>query len=468
MLLTLLSAALAQDPADPLAAMDWDAAREELAQVLSGYLQVDTTNPPGNEVAGAQYLAGILEREGIASEIWEYAPGRADLIARLDSPIDAEPPLCLLSHIDVVTVEPESWPAENQPFSGNIAPDPDGEMAVWGRGALDMKGMGAIELMTLVWLKRLDLPLSRDVVLLAVADEEVDNEGAQALVRERWGEIGCSHVINEGGMGVEDLLFEGQTAYAISVGEKGVLWLRMVASGSPGHGSVPKPDEAPERLRLAVNAVVEMEPDPRIDPSILELLSAVGAQRSGLERLVLTNPGLAQRFVLPKLMANPVTRAAITDTAHLTGFSGALSPNVLPSEAVAYLDCRLLPGTTDVEMIERLSAAVNDPQVRFEVLSYYPAAVSVYEGDPFFDALVHQTRLADPEAVVGPALSVGFTDSIFLRGVGVRAYGLVPMRASLSEMATMHGDAERVPVAELERGLRVLLGATVEAASKTR
>lgn len=466
MWLTLVAAALAET--SPLAAMDWDAARQELAAVLSGYLQIDTSNPPGNETAGARYLAEILEREGIAWEIWEPEPGRGNLIARLDSPVDAEAPLCLLSHIDVATVEPAGWPAEHPPFSGHIAPDPSGELAVWGRGALDMKGMGAIELMTLVWLKRLEVPLSRDVVLLAVADEEMQNAGAQAILRERWAEIGCSHVVNEGGLGIEDLMFEGQTVYAISVGEKGVLWLRVVASGAPGHGSTPKPDEAPERLLAAINAIYAMEVEPEIDPSILALLGAVGAQRGGIERVVLSNPGLARRLVTPTLLENPVTRAAIIDTAHLTGFDGALAPNVVPSEAVAFLDCRLLPDTTDAEMLARLTAAVNDPQVRFEVLQVYPAAVSEYEGDPFYEALVKHTQLADPEAVVGPALSVGFTDSIFLRQAGVRAYGLMPVRVDFAELATMHGDAERVPVAELERGLRVLLGATVEVASETR
>ena len=211
--------------------VDWPAAGEEAARVLSGYLAIDTRNPPGNESAGARYLAALLAREGIASQLVEHAPGRSSLIARVRG-TGAAPPLCLLSHIDVAEANAGEWPADKGPLSGRI----EGGM-VWGRGALDMKGMGAIELMTLLWIKRLEVPLRRDLILLAVADEEVENRGMQELVERRWKQLGCSHLVNEGGLGLKGGLFPGQTVFAISVAEKGVLWLKMIARGQGGHGS---------------------------------------------------------------------------------------------------------------------------------------------------------------------------------------------------------------------------------------
>ena len=179
------------------AAIDWEQAGAELGDVLSAYLQVDNRNPPGNETVGAELLASLLEAEGIPSRIVEHSPGRGSLIARLEGS-GQQPPLCLMSHIDTATWEVEGWPEETGPLSGAI----DEQGVVWGRGALDMKGLGAVELMTMIWLKRLEVPLDRDIVLLAVADEEVGNAGALYVAREHWDEIGCSHMINEGGIGV--------------------------------------------------------------------------------------------------------------------------------------------------------------------------------------------------------------------------------------------------------------------------
>jgi hypothetical protein len=177
--------------AEPLRCIDWTAAGLEAAEVLSGYLRIDTSNPPGNETAGARYLAALLEREEIPSEILEIEPGRGSLVARVPGD-GAEPPVGLLSHIDVATASADDWVPGRAPFSGLI--DEDG--VVWGRGALDMKGMGVLELLTLVWAKRLGIPLRRDLVLLAVADEEVERIARMTCVSEperhgrcsRWGQ----------------------------------------------------------------------------------------------------------------------------------------------------------------------------------------------------------------------------------------------------------------------------------------
>lgn len=441
--------------------VDWPAAGAEAVDVLSRYLAVDTVNPPGNEGRGVAFFAELLDREGIPWEAVEHAPGRSSLIAWLDGGDDA-PPLCLLSHLDVVTSELEHWPADRGPLSGAVA---DG--SVWGRGALDMKGMGAIELLTLIHLRRLGVPLRRDVVLLAVADEEVDNVGMRALVDEHWSRLNCGVILNEGGLGIEDALFEGQTVHAISVAEKGVLWLKMHADGRAGHGSTPYDGEAPERLLEAMDRIDrKWKPKPHIDPSLYDLLDAVGREKGGVVGAILRSPPLVRLVVKGKLMANPATRAAITDTVHLTGMAGAREPNVVPSRVSANYDARLLPGTDPDEVVaelQRLTRKVDG--ISFEVVQRFEATGSPWD-DPFYEAVAAYAVEGREGHVAGPVLSVGFTDSIFARPVGARAYGYVPFVVTEAEAGTMHGHAEHVPVEEVASGLRVLFSIVVDQAAE--
>jgi len=441
--------------------------------VLSDYLRIDTSNPPGNEARAARFLGQRLEQQGIATEYVELSPGRESLIARLPGS-GAQAPLCLLSHTDVASAEPAKWTAGKGPFSGVVDPSTSlgaggaggaGEQAyVWGRGALDMKGMGVLELETLVWLKRLGVPLTRDVVLLAVADEEVHNEGFRQLVQLHWERIGCSHLVNEGGLGLKDVISSGQTVFAISVGEKGVLWVRLTAHGSAGHGSTPRPDTAPVRLLDALATLRALAPDPVFDPSVVELLARVGDHMGGLKGFVLKRPLLQRWLAKGELMAEPGTRAALIDTLNVTGLdTGEHEPNVVPSEASALLDIRLLPGTRPEQALATLEDATgHDPALTFEVLQAVPAAMSPWEDDPLYAALARHAVGARTDAVAGPALSIGFTDSIYARQIGVRAYGFVPFEITEPEARTMHGADERVSVDNVRRGLQVLFQAVLE------
>lgn len=442
-------------PATLALAVDWDAAGDEAVDVLARYLQVDTVNPPGNETEGALFLADILEREGIESEIVEFAPGRGSLIARLRGS-GKKTPLCLLSHIDVVSSEPERWPADKQPLSGVVA---DGQL--WGRGALDMKGLGALELMTLVWLKRLNVPLDRDVVLVAVADEEVHNRGMRFVMDEHWDKLGCSHLINEGGLGIRDALFEGQTVYTVSIAEKGLLWLRVTAEGVAGHGSVPQNDRAPTRLLRALDRLASRRIEPSMDASLRVLFREVGEQQGGLTRFVLSRPKLTDWFVQGKLMSIPGTRATITNTCQVTGFSGQFEPNVVPSEVSATVDCRLLPGVEPDEFAANLRRLVDDPNVRIDVLQAEAATRSPWD-DELFAIIARRVAAGRPDVAVGPILSPGFTDALYARAKGVRAYGFVPFEVTEEEAGTMHGHGERVSVENVRRGLRLLLEITTE------
>jgi acetylornithine deacetylase/succinyl-diaminopimelate desuccinylase-like protein len=457
---TLPRAQLGVDPPELARWRDgvkWDDAGDEAVRLLSGYLQVDTANPPGNETRGATYLAGLLQKDGIASEIVEFAPGRGSLIARLKG-TGAEKPLCLLSHLDVVPAEAKNW--QQPPFSGLV----DANGMIWGRGALDMKGMGLIETMTLVWLKRLAVPLKRDVILLAVADEEVDNRGMQFIVQKYWPQIDCSHVVNEGGMGIRDAMAPGQTIFAISVAEKGLLWLKMIAHGKAGHGSTPIPGRAPDRLLDAIAKIRARHPEATWQASTREVLAQVGHDAGGMTGFVLTRPMLQDWLAEGQLMKNPGTRAAMIDTVNVTGFGGAEEPNVVPAEVWAHLDCRLLPGHKPQELLADLIKLVDDPNIRFEILHQAEANGSPWD-DPFYRALARHAVAGKKNAVVGPVLSPGFTDSLLLRPLGVRAYGFVPFAANQDEAGTMHGENERVSSANVRDGLRVLFGAVVDVAA---
>ena len=442
-------------------AVAWQAAGQEAAQVLAGYLRVETFNPPGNETRGARYLGEILQREGIPHEIVEFAPGRGSLIARLKGS-GADKPLCLLSHIDVATADASLWPAGKGPASGTI----DDQGFIWGRGALDMKGMGALELMTMVWLKRLKVPLRRDVVLLAVADEEVDNSGMKLVMERHWDRIGCSHMINEGGLGLRGVLFKDHTAWAISVAEKGVLWLKMTVRGKGGHGSTPMPQHTPARLLHHLQQLQRRKPVPRMHASLEEFLARVGRQRGGMSGFVMGRAALFRQLLTRMLMQKPGTRAALINTVNITGLdTGGNKPNVVPSTASARLDCRLLPGETAQDIIAELQRLVgHDPAVSFEVLHYEPAAGNTWD-DPLFAALARHAVAGRDDAAAGPVLSIGFTDSIFARKKGVRAYGLVPFEVTQQEMETMHAPHERVSLTNVRRGLRILFNVVLESAA---
>ncbi len=441
--------------------IDWVAAQDEAVSLLSGYLQVDTSNPPGLEERGAIYLADKLTAEGIESEIRPFAPGRANLIARLRAQAPEEAPLCLMSHIDVATAEAEHW--QQPPFSGLV----DDEGYIWGRGAIDMKAIGAIELLSLVWLKRLGVPLRRDVVLLAVGDEEVDNAGVKALA-ETWSDIGCSHLLNEGGMGVTGALVDDLTTFAVSFTEKGALWLKMWARGEPGHGSTPLDDAAPLRLVRALDALSARKVKPTWHPETFKLLRAIGERAGGITGAVLKSPSLTKSLAAGQLMDHPLSRAVLTNTVNVTGFGGAEEPNVVPSAVWAQLDVRMLPGVTSADMLAELEALVEDvPGISFEVLADLPAVESPTD-DPLYGSLVNNLQRSFPDAAVGPLIMMGTTDSQVLRPLGVHAYGFAPFVFSQDDLRGMHGHDERIHKDNLGRGLKVLLGTVLEVAAQAR
>ena len=440
-----------------LASVDWNAVGQEATKILSEYIQTDTTNPPGNELVGAQYLSTVLEQEGIESKIVLSAEGRGNLIARLPGK-GTEKPLCLLSHIDTVTYEAEKW--THPPLSGHV----DEQGYIWGRGALDMKSMGVMELMSMLLLKRNNISLDRDIILLAVADEEDGGTGMQYLVEHHWNELDCGTLINEGGLGLEDAIFPGQNMYPISVGEKGNVWLRMIAEGKSGHGSTPRPNEASEKLLRALDKIQSIPETTYIYPVLGQFLANVGAHKGGLMSMVMRQPSLRNLLVTPKLKANPLTKAAMMNTIHLTGFGGHNRPNVVASEVFAQFDCRILPGVNPEKFIAQLQKiAGND--VRFEVIAAREGNQSSMD-DPVYRALARHAVAGEEDSVAGPVISVGFTDSIYVRPKGTKAYGFMPVLLNEQEMNGFHGVDERISIENLRNGTRKLYSAIVEVVSE--
>jgi acetylornithine deacetylase/succinyl-diaminopimelate desuccinylase-like protein len=444
-----------------LNATDLPAEEVEASLLMADYFRVDTTNPPGKETLGAQFLADQLRAEGIPSTLTAFSPGRDSLIAKLEGQSKAGEPqegaLCLLSHIDVVEAESDSW--THPPFSGVIQ---DG--FIWGRGAIDMKSTGALQLHIFRMLHRMKVPLKRDVVLLAVADEESLNRGIQHVLDNHWEDIQCSHAFNEGGIGIQDLIFEGQDIFSISIGEKGVLWLRMTAKGVAGHGSTPRPEQSPDILVEAIKRLQAYK-EPFSPPATFNaLMSTVGLQKGGFQGWLLQHPAFVRTILKGKILKNHLTRAATTNTINLSGLSGASVPNVVPSQSSALLDIRVLPGRSTTEMLEKITATVDDPRVSFEIITAREAEVSPGD-DPAYWALVHQIQAVRPDAVVGPIISPGFTDSVFLRKKGVHAYGLAPFMMPTTELLGMHGDNERISLENVSLGLRILWGAVLELAA---
>lgn len=461
-MLLWLTTALATTPAEVegwRSEIDWSEAGDEASDWLAGYLQIDTVAPPGNERDGALYLQQIAETEGLETRIYDHGDNRASFTARVKGD-GSKRPLCLLSHIDVVPSELHNW--ERDPLSGAIE---DG--IIHGRGALDMKGMGILELATAIWLKRKGVPLKRDVIVVAVADEEVAGMGMQAMVADHWGDIDCEYLINEGGVAVKDALFEGQTVHPISVAEKGTLWVRLVATGVVGHGSRIEPGEAPNRLLNAMDRLRrEYEVKNVIGPAMKEMLKRAGAHQGGLYKTVTGSGVLRNLLVKPRLLKTSIGRAVTTDTLHLTGMSGAANVNVVPSEVWAQYDCRIRPGTTPEQQLQRLKDITADLDgIRWEVINATEANSDSWD-DPLFETIAHYAVEGMPEAVAGPILSPGFTDSIFARGIGVKAYGYVPFILTQDEAQTMHGHNEHVSVANMHHGTRVLFSIVADFATR--
>jgi acetylornithine deacetylase/succinyl-diaminopimelate desuccinylase-like protein len=419
---------------------------------LEEYLRIDTTNPPGNEIKAATFLKKILDEEGIENQIFEYQPGRANLWARLPhTAAQAKRPLILLNHMDVVTSDTGHWRVP--PFSGQMV---DG--SIYGRGAQDMKNEGIAQLMVLIMAKREKVALDRDIIFLAVSDEEAEGTGTDWMIANHRDLLeNAEFLINEGG---ENLVENGRLRFiGVDVGEKIPFWLRMVAHGRPGHGSRPIADSAPNRLVRALNRVLAYRTPYKVLPVVEEFLREMApyepperAKRFRNLKQALQDPHFEEQVDHDESL-----NFLVRDTISLTMMGGSEQTNVIPAEAWANLDVRLLPGEDPKRFLETIRKVVNDPEVTVEP---EPGSFRTANASPTDTALYQAIRQASseyfPEVPVVPRLTSGYTENQRYRPLGIVAYGFTPYTATGVEGSTEHGNDERIRVEEVRRGPRIL------------
>jgi acetylornithine deacetylase/succinyl-diaminopimelate desuccinylase-like protein len=411
---------------------------------------------------GAEFFKKILDDEGIESRVFEIAPGRGDLWARIPhTTADSKRPIILLNHMDVVTSDASHWKVP--PFSGELR---DGY--IWGRGAQDMKDEGLAQLVVMVMLKREKVALDRDVIFLAVADEEAEGQGTDWFTKNQRDLLGnAEFLINEGG---ENLLENGKVKYVgVDVGEKTSYWLHVVAHGRPGHGSRPNPDSAPNRLVHALNKILAYKTPLRVLPVVDEFLRDMAPYEPPERALYYRN---VKKAIEDKRFQQEVERDEslnflLRDTISLTMLGGSGQTNVIPPEAWANLDLRILPGGDPKAVVEALRRVVNDPDVTIEPIEP-EFKVANYSGtdNALFAAIREASAKYFPGAPVVPHITSGYTENQRYRPLGIVAYGFNPYTATEEEGNTEHGNDERIRVEEVRRGPRVLFDVVVKVAGE--
>jgi len=427
--------------------IDWNAITEQATSLLCDYIRINTTNPPGGEEAGAIFLREALRREGIDSTFYDAGGGRVSMSARIPAALDRGlEPIVLLSHIDVVPVEPEHWKID--PFSGAVV-----ENVIWGRGALDMKGMGIMELLTLVLAKRHGIALERDLVLVAVADEEAGGiHGIHYLAEHHPGVLQAQYVFNEGAYGFCEFMGRDAKIVGICPSEKSPCWLRLSAKGLPGHASVPHAQNALVKLVKALARLDAWEKRIELTPAVDGMLRTL-AQKGFVPADLDPRDGAT----LAMLASVDAHLSAVThDTVSITSVHSGQKINVIPAGAEATVDCRLLPTTDPQAFVADVRRVIDDSDVEVEVLYQHVSGMSSMDTPVMSVAAQVIAEKLGEDAFLMPQLSPGFTDSHAYRAAGAQAYGFTPALLTRDELATIHGHNERLSIANLRLGTEVL------------
>ena len=446
---SVLAACMILSLANARAEVDIQAYAEQGVERLSKYLQIDTINPPGNETRGVEFLAAILDEHGIEYETAESAPGRGNLWAKLPgSGPNQEPGLVLLHHIDVVPANRAFWSFD--PLSGEVK---DG--FVYGRGAIDTKGLGIAQLQAFLALHAAGTKLNRDVWLMATADEEAGGYfGAGWLIEERpelFRNVG--YVLNEGGSG---RVFGETIAVMVEVTQKVPLWLKLTSVGRPGHGSAPLVETSVTKMVRALKRISETEFPVRVLDPVAEMFEGVAPFQSGEDKEVFASIGHTQPgndYLHSLKLRNPGAHALLRNTCSITRLQGSSKINVIPAEVHAELDCRLLPDQDPEEFLGDLATIINDPGISIERIMGFTPAVSKTQ-TPLYRAIKTIAR-EHYDADVVPTVSGGFTDSHFFRDIGITSYGWSPFAFTTQEFAGVHGNDERVSVKNIVEGVKI-------------
>jgi acetylornithine deacetylase/succinyl-diaminopimelate desuccinylase-like protein len=420
----------------------------EAVEALAGYVRIDTSNPPGNETNGAKYLQAILAKNAIPSQLVGSDPNRQSLYARLSSGTN-EKALLLLHHIDVVPVTPAEW--TKPPFAGITQGG-----YLFGRGALDIKSLGIAEVMALVEIKRRKLPLTRDIILLATADEELGGvHGAKELLDqhpELFANVG--YVLNEGGYC--ETIVDHVAFWGIEVQQKVPLWLRVRTKGAPGHGASP-PDSGGSSLKLvrALDAIAKIETPYRLVPGVAAYFHAAGAAKTDVRGELLRT--IAEPLDLARVhkVLSPGYRSLLHDTIAITRIDAGNSVNSIPAHASGDVDIRLLPDAKPDEMLQRVkSAAGSDAQIEV-LLAGEPLPATSADTD-LFRLLADEMQRDSPGSRAGASVGAGTSDSRHFRAHGIAAYGIAPFMVNYYDADTVHASDERIRVRFFTQGTRLV------------
>jgi len=435
--------------------INWEQVKDEAVDILSRYIQVDTTNPPGNEIKGALFLKEILEKEGFDCTVLESEKGRGNIVTRYNGDGSLSP-LLLLHHIDVVPAEADKW--LHPPFSGKLV---DGE--IWGRGAFDCKSLGVMELMVLLLFKRAGFKLKRDIILAATSDEEAGGKfGLEWMVENHYDLVDTDSVINEGG--VAGFAVNGKSLYLCQTAEKGVCWVRLTFKGTPGHASMPDGNNCISDMAEVVNKIGKYSSRLQrssITTGFIEGLAKEQKFMGHEEFLGLLDEDLSFQVLdsIPDKGLRTILNTMLRNTFVPTVVSGGNKTNVIPSECLCEVDCRMLPGENPEKIIEELKEILGSSvDFDIEILGSSTPTESKIP-TKLYSTIEECVKRHDPEARLIPFISSGATDSRFFREKGITAYGFDPLRIGeslSSHLEKMHGHNERVSVESLLYGIKVL------------
>jgi acetylornithine deacetylase/succinyl-diaminopimelate desuccinylase-like protein len=435
----------------PAANPDLSKLADEAQVWLSDLVRINSVNPPGNEAEVAKYISAIFQKEGISNEVLEMAPGRNIVVARLQAgPLpDPANALLLVAHQDTVGVDVKRWTAD--PFAASVR---DGYL--YGRGSIDDKAMLAANIATMVELKRTGARIARDVLFLATDDEEQGGPASiKVAIQKYWDKIACAYALNEGG---RVMVKDGKVQYVgVQASEKVAYNVTVIATGSSGHGSLPKPDNAVVHLAAAVAklGMYQVPPQPStITLRYFEQIAKIEDDDIAKWMRALEQPERADLAVKHLSDESPMWNSMLRDTIAPTMLQAGVRVNVVPSEATANLNIRMLPGHSIEELIGQFAKIVNDPQIRFQLApdsgeNSPPSELTT----PLFQTIERLTPQEFPGAITVPLLGTGATDSASLRLHKVQAYGLEPFPMVEDDSSRVHGDDERIPLDSFHKGV---------------